>query len=548
MNGFLRWFKTSAKVKRWIFLGIIGIALLCFGISKILISKTLATNEIIQVVISFVLGIASIIISMIYMQKRMLEILVEESDTRKEKNNVCSLIFNKKIYNQGPKIVVIGGGSGLNTVLKGLKNYTDNITAIVTISDYGETPTDSKKALQVLPLDDIKESLVALSYDENAMESLLNCKFSDGKLNNLSFGDIYFLAMNKIYGNFKSSIENAKNILNITGNVIPVTLDPINICAELEDGTIVEDRSKIPEVVSETTSKISRIYITPTNSRPAPGVIEAIEEADAIVIGPGSLYTNVIPNLLIKGIARAIKESKAIKVYVSNIMTEMGQTDEYTLSDHIKAINDYVGEGIIDYCIYDTGEIVPEFIHKYNLKGADVVLPDTQKAKDLGVKLIQRNLSKIDGDSIRHDSDVIASTLIQLICDELVFQDMQNNSQYMMLNSKLKESKREIRKREKAEKKFQKSGKKPFEKRNSGSKSKFTLKYQDRIQSIKESTEKAEIAKQKVAERVEKIKQQKAEKEEKAEKMRQKNEAKMAKNKQQNAENVQKQSKAKRMK
>ena len=517
MNGFLKWFKSSSKMKRWMLLGIIGVVLVCYGIANILAFKTLSTFELIKIVISFVIGFATIIISMIFMQKRMLEILVEESDTRSEKNNVNTLIFNKKVYNQGPKIVVIGGGSGLNTVLRGLKNYTDNITAIVTVSDYGETPTDSKKALQVLPIDDIKESLVALSYDENEMEKLLNCKFEDGKLNNLSFGDIYFLAMNKSYGNFTKSIENSKSILNMTGRVLPVTLDPINICAELEDGTVVEKRDKIPEIVSEKTSKISRIYINPTNTLPSPGVIDSIIDADAIVIGPGSLYTNVIPNLLVRGIAKAIKESKAIKVYVSNIMTEMGQTDNYTLSEHIKAIDDYVGEGIINYCIYDTGEIVPEFIHKYNLKGADIVLPDIQKAKELGVHLIQRDLSKVEGDSIRHDPDVIASTIIQLICDELKFKDMQNDSQYMMLNSKLRETKREIRKREKAEKKFQKSGKKPFERREPGSKSKFTMKYKDRLESIRESEEKAKnrkknkfvknIEKLKAAEENEKIKE-----------------------------------------
>ncbi len=487
MKGFFRWFKSNAKMKRWILLILIGIVLICYGIANIIDYKTLQVTDIIKIVISFVFGFVAIVFGIVYMQKRMLEVLVEESDTRKETNNVNTLIFNKKVYNQGPKIVVIGGGSGLNTVLRGLKNYTDNITAIVTVSDYGETPTDSRKALQILPLSDIKESLVALSYDEPKMEQLMNFKFDDGKLNKLSFGDIYFLAMNNISGNFSKSIENSTGVLNMTGKVLPVTLEEINICAELDDGTVIENRDSIPEIVSQTTHKINRIFIKPTNCKPAPGVIEAIKEADAIVIGPGSLYTNVIPNLLVNGIARAIKESKAIKVYVSNIMTEMGQTDEYKLSDHIKAITDYVGEGIINYCIYDTGEIVPEFIHKYNLKGADIVLPDINKAKSLGVKLIQRNLSKIDGDSIRHDQDVIASTIIQLVCDELEFEDMQNDSQYMKLNSKLKETKREIRKREKAEKKFRESGKKPFERKEKGNNSKFKNKYNERIQSIKES-------------------------------------------------------------
>ena len=503
--GFFKWFTSKAKMKRWMLVTLIGIILVGYGISTLLYFDTLGFTEILKIVCSFVLGFAMVISGFVFMQKRTLELLIEESDTRKETQNINTLIFNKKVYNQGPKIVVIGGGSGLNTVLRGLKNYTDNITAIVTVSDYGKTPTDSRKALSVLPLSDIRESLVALSYNEPEMEKLLNMQFTFGQLRDLTFGDIYFLAMNNIHRNFTKSIESSKEVLNITGKVLPVTLEEIKICAELDDGTVIENRDKIPEYVSETASKINRIFISPTNCTPAPGVIDAIKEADAIIIGPGSLYTNVIPNLLVRGIAKAIKESEEIKVYVSNIMTELGQTDEYTLSDHIKAINEYVGEGIINYCIYDTGEIVPEFIKKYNFKGSDIVLPDVQKAKEMGVRLIQRNLSKVEGDSIRHDSDVIASTIIQLICDELKFEDMQNDSQYMLLNSRLKETKRELKKREKKEKKFRESGKKPFERKPQTEKSKFNEKYKDRIESIKDS-DKNTKARRRMIENMDKIK------------------------------------------
>ena len=503
--GFFKWFTSKAKMKRWMLVTLIGIILVGYGISTLLYFDTLGFKEILKIVCSFVLGFAMVISGFVFMQKRTLELLIEESDTRKETQNINTLIFNKKVYNQGPKIVVIGGGSGLNTVLRGLKNYTDNITAIVTVSDYGKTPTDSRKALSVLPLSDIRESLVALSYNEPEMEKLLNMQFTFGQLRDLTFGDIYFLAMNNIHRNFTKSIESSKEVLNITGKVLPVTLEEIKICAELDDGTVIENRDKIPEYVSETASKINRIFISPTNCTPAPGVIDAIKEADAIIIGPGSLYTNVIPNLLVRGIAKAIKESEGIKVYVSNIMTELGQTDEYTLSDHIKAINEYVGEGIINYCIYDTGEIVPEFIKKYNFKGSDIVLPDVQKAKEMGVRLIQRNLSKVEGDSIRHDSDVIASTIIQLICDELKFEDMQNDSQYMLLNSRLKETKRELKKREKKEKKFRESGKKPFERKPQTEKSKFNEKYKDRIESIKDS-DKNTKARRRMIENMDKIK------------------------------------------
>ena len=495
MNGILKWLKNSSKMKRWIFLCVVGISLVLFGMATILDSESLTTLKVILVVGCFIIGFTSIVISIIFMQKRTLELLVEQSDTRKEKNNVNTLIFNKKVFNQGPKVVVIGGGTGLNSVLKGLKHYTDNITAIVTVSDYGNGASFSRDQLKLLPIEDIKESLVALSYDEESVEKLLNFQFKYGKLANLSFGDIFFFAMNQTNGSFYKSIENSKNILNMTGRVIPGTLDSIKICAELEDGTVVENRDSITEMVAKNATKISRVYITPTNTIPAPGVLDAIREADAIVIGPGSLYTNVIPNILIKGIAREIKKSRATKIYVSNIMTEMGQTDNYTLSDHLKAIIDYVGEGVIDYCIYDTGEVVPEFIQKYNLKGADIVIPDIKECKALGINLVQRNLSTIEDFSIRHDPDVIASTIIQLVCDELKFADMQNNSQYMMLNSKLKDSKKEIKRKERKEKKEKHANQNPggsssknkFERNPLKGESKFQQKYKTRIQQIKDS-------------------------------------------------------------
>ena len=489
MLSMFKWFKNSAKCKRWMLLILVGILFLCHGIANLMVNKELSTAEIIFVVISFVVGIVSVVLGMLFMQRRILEMVVEESDTRSEGNNVNSLIFNKKVYNQGPKIVVIGGGTGLNTVLRGLKNYTDNITAIVTVSDYGETPTNSRKQLKVLPLEDIQSSLAALAMDEDKMEKLLNVEFKEGQLSGLSFGDIYFLAMNNMYGNFQESIERSGEVLNMTGKVIPVTLEPIDICAELEDGTVVKTRDKIPDEVQRTGNKIGRIFVSPTNVKPTPGVIEAIKDADAIIIGPGSLYTNVIPNLLVNGIAKAIKESKAFKVYVSNIMTEYGQTDEYTLSDHLKAITDYVGKGIVDYCIYDTGEIIPEYIHKYNLKGADIVIPDTNKCKELGVNLVQRDLSKVDsdGEHVIHDPDVIATAIIQLVCDELEFDDMQNDSQFMMLNNKLKQTKRELRKQARKDKKFKKSGKKQFTPNKKGFESKFGEKYKERIDSIQET-------------------------------------------------------------
>lgn len=498
MNGFLHWFKSSNKMKRWMFLILIGIILSCYGMAEIIVLKEISFQEVGKIITVFVAGFVSIVIGLIFLNKRTLEVLIESTDERMEnkKNvNINSLIFNKTVYDKGPNIVVIGGGTGLNTVLAGLKNYTSNLTAIVTVSDYGEEKTNSRKELQTLPLDDIKNSIISLSREDEQVEKLFNYEFKQGKLKGLDFSDIYFLAMKEVNGNFEDSIIKSNQVVNMVGKVIPVTLDEMKIIAELANGYIVEEKSRIPEVVSDKITKINRITISPSNCRPAPGVVEAIKNADCIVIGPGSLYTNVIPNLLVNGVTKAIKESSAIKVYISNIMTEPGQTDNYSVSDHLNAIIEHCGQGVVDYCIYDTGEIIPEFIKKYNLEGQDLVEQNIDKVK--GIKFLQRNLSMIYGEHIRHDPNLVATSIIELICDDLKYQDKQNDPQYLMLNTKLREEKRiNKKKKETAKRELQKQkGKtKPTKKK---SKSKFSNKYSDRIASIKEADEKAKMKMQK---------------------------------------------------
>ena len=493
MKGFMHWFKSSTKMKRWMFLILIGIILACFGMAKILVLKEMSFLEVAKIIAIFVVGFVCIILGLVFLNKRTLEVLIEATDERMEnkKNvNIKSLIFNKKVYDKGPNIVVIGGGTGLNTVLTGLKNYTNNITAIVTISDYGKMPTNSRTQLQMLPLGDVKDSIIALSTKEEEMDKLFNYEFRRGVLNGLSFADIYFSAMKEINQDFTDSIMKSSEVLNIVGKVLPVTLDEMKIMAELENGYMVEEKDKIPEIVSEKVTKIHRILLNPSNCRPAPGVIEAIENADSIIIGPGSLYTNVIPNLLVNGVSKAIKESKAIKVYISNIMTELGQTDNYSVSDHINAIIEHCGQGLIDYCIYDTGEVIPEYIKRYNLEGADLVEQDIEKVETKGIKFLKRNLSMISDQHVRHDPNAVAKSIIELICDDLKYQDKQNDPEYLMLSAKLREDKR-INKMKK-----KKIGKKPNKEKQLKSKheqkrkSKFSNKYSERIASIRESDQK----------------------------------------------------------
>lgn len=509
MNGFMQWFAGNSKLKRWMLLILIGVLFMCYGTAEIIVLKEMSFTELAKIIVTFVIGVVAIVLGLVFINKRTLEILIESTDDRmndKKNVNIKSLIFNKKVYDQGPNIVVIGGGTGLNTVLSGLKKYTDNLTAIVTISDYGESISESRKELQTRPLNDVRDSIIALSNKDDQLNKLFNYKFTEGKLRNLTFSDIYFSAMKNINNDFAKSIIKSNEVLNIVGKVIPVTLDDMNITAELDNGYVVTEKSKIPEMVYEKVTKINRIYLNPTNCRPAPGVIEAIKEADCIIIGPGSLYTNVIPNLLVNGVAKAIKENTGLKVYISNIMTEPGQTDEYSVSDHLNAIIEHCGKGIVDYCIYDTGEIVPEFIKRYNLEGQDLVIPDIDKVK--GITFLQRDLSMISNECIRHDPELVAESIIGLICDDLKYQDKQNDPQYLMLNNKLKEDKRinKIKRQmEKEEKKNKKDNKKNTHKRNS----KFSSKYSDRIESIKQADEMIKLKEQKIkkeAKRVNKTK------------------------------------------
>lgn len=491
MKGVWHWLKSSSKMKRWIFLVLIGIVLTCYGIAKILVQKEMEFNDAGKVVITFVVGFTCIVLGLIFLNKRNMELFIEATDDRMKhrKNvNVKSLIFDRKIYDKGPKIVAIGGGTGLNTVLTGMKRYTKNLTAIVAVSEYGKVPNNSRKALETtLPFEEVKDSIVALSADRHSeLDKILNHEMKNEKLRGLKFSDIYFTAMKEIYRNDLISIEKSNSIFKIIGNVIPVTSEEVKICAELENGYVVEEKDKIAEIVNDRMTKISRVFLKPSNCKPAPGVLEAIREADSIIIGPGSLYTNVIPNLLVNGVAKAIKESKAIKIYVNNIMTEPGQTDDYSVQDHIKAIIEHCGDGLIDYCIYDTGEVIPEYIKIYNKEGADLV---EQKINDPAVKrikFIKKNISTIMDDKIRHDPYLIAESAITLICNDMKYQDKESDPEYLMLNAKLQSDKR-INKLKKEKKKSDKKNKKKG--RENKKQSKFSAKYSDRIKSIRESGE-----------------------------------------------------------
>ena len=281
--GILKWFKSGTKMKRWMLVIIIGIVLVCSGIATIMNMEKLEILGIIGTIIIILIGFLTIIVGIIYSQKRVLELLVEDTDDRiagkKKDVNVNSLIFNKTVYKEGPKIVVIGGGSGLNTVLKGLKDYTNNLTAIASMTDYGEGQNSCNS---FMPLEDVRKSIISLSENEIEMERLLRLKAQSGA----DFTSLFVAAMQQINGEGSKFIENISKVFNMTGRILPVTLDKMTISAELEDGTVIDEKDKIAETSMRKVSRINRVFIVPSNVRPAPGVIEAIQDADAIVIGP----------------------------------------------------------------------------------------------------------------------------------------------------------------------------------------------------------------------------------------------------------------------
>ena len=485
MKSFLDWFKASTKVKRWIFLILLGAIAICYSISKIIVTPEMALTELAKIIFIFVLGFVSIVISIVFIQRRTLELIIEANDvderSQKAKVNIKSLIFNKKVYEDGPKIVVIGGGDGLNSVLAGLKKYTNNLTAIVTMSDYSESKTVSKEVLNLLPIDDIKNSIIAMSDREDLMEKLMNLNFGENSaLNGLNFGDIYLAAMNEISGNISEAINKSTEVLNITGRVLPVTLDKITIAADLSDGSYATTRKDLMESLANKVVEITRVYITPSNCRPSPGVIEAIQEAEAIVVAPGSLYTSVLPILLVRNIVNTIKESKALKIFISNIMTEPGQTDGFTVADHLKVLKEHIGVDLFDVCLVDNGEVVPEYVRKYNKDGADLV--DVDQKNIQATMVVEKKLSTIIDGKIRHNPDVVAANIIEFICNELRFNDEQNSTEYLLLQSVLKEQKKL---QEKKAKDLAKG--KVEEKSLKERKSKFKEKYNDRFDSIKNS-------------------------------------------------------------
>lgn len=436
------WLKPGVKVKRWILLGILGILLIAFGLIEF-VQHRLYYFMYIAFYIFLIAAGSFILYTAVSQGMRSIIILINKGyinvslDSRKLEN----LIYEKRLLVKGPKIVVIGGGTGLSTMLRGLKHYTSNITAIVTVADDGGGSGDLREDLGILPPGDIRNCILALADTEPLMEELLQYRFKDGRLKNQSFGNLFLAAMDGISSNFEEAVQKMSSVLAVTGKVVPVTLDNIVLKAKLKNGKVISGESNIPEQALEQMSPIEKVFIEPSNARALQESVDAIREADAIILGPGSLYTSVIPNLLIKDISGALHRTKAIKIYVSNIMTQPGETDGYGVEDHLKAIFKHGGDGTVDYAVVNVGKIDKELEVKYKEETSGMVSIDEEKVKSMNVKIIEGDFIKVKNGLIRHNSDKLADILIETIMDKKLLADKKKIIEYFYLSERLKENK-----------------------------------------------------------------------------------------------------------
>jgi uncharacterized cofD-like protein len=355
--------------------------------------------------IAAVLGWVAIIIAIYLLYK-----------VKKERENIEDISIMTK-EQKGPKVVVIGGGTGQSIFLRGLKLFTQNITAIVTVADDGGGSGVLREDLGMLPPGDIRNCLLALANIEPTMQEIMQYRFTEGNLKGQSFGNLFLAAMNGIYGNFETAVYKMSEIFAITGRVLPVTLQNVDLIARLNNGNVIKGESAIPVQSKKQHSPIDKVYLDPKDVTPLDEVINVIHDADIIVIGPGSLYTSIMPNLLVKGVVEAIKSTNAPKVYISNIMTQPGETDNYNVYNHIEAINKHVGENIIDIIISNNEILSEDILKNYRQDGARQVLLDAgqmEKLYDMGIMTIETSLVEVKKNYVRHDAQQISKIVIDL--------------------------------------------------------------------------------------------------------------------------------------
>lgn len=420
LQGKLRWLYPGMGVKRWILLALVGSILFSGGI--ILLFELRLMDVIGWVMEQFylltghllpmpwagmglvVIGIAILIIAI---QRAIKGILTDVRIPRDVP--VSDAIYYKRVLAAGPRIVTIGGGTGLSTILRGLKEYTSNITAIVTVTDDGGSSGRLRRDFDMPPPGDIRNCLVALAECEPYMQSLFQYRFDKGEgLKGHSLGNLLIAAMTGITGDFEKGIQQASDILAVRGRVLPSTAERVMLVAEMEDGGLVKGEMGI----NANGKRIKRLFIEPSASL-LPEAEEAIREADLIIIGPGSLYTSVLATLLVKGVVEALEESKGKKIYICNLMTEKGETDGFKASDHVKVIKRQLGKIPFQYVVVNTARPRPEILERYKEEKADFVEPDIEELRRMKLRVIAQPLLR-QLIPLRHDHKKLARLLISL--------------------------------------------------------------------------------------------------------------------------------------
>ncbi|WP_088227139.1 gluconeogenesis factor YvcK family protein [Desulfosporosinus sp. FKB] len=420
---YLKWLYPNLKVKRWFLVAVFGIFLFATGFAvmndgvalgyaelqfrEIIYHLTGSTQHVAiptGLIIS-VLGVLAIAIGF----KRMLYSIISGVLPGNE-GKIVDVIYARQHLMRGPKIVVVGGGTGLSSLLRGLKHYTRNLTAIVTVSDDGGSSGRLREEMGIQPPGDVRNCLVALADTEDIMDTLFSYRFESGTLEGHSLGNLLLAGLTDTFGDFQKGIERVSKVFALRGKVFPSTLEQVELMADFEDGRHVRGETS----VRETDGKICRVSLSPSSCAPLPGALQALEEADLIVLGPGSLYTSVLPNLLVDGLRDKIRKVNAPCVYVCNVMTEKGETDGYSVSDHLKAILDHCGPGFVDAVLATKGEITASILQRYVEEDAVPVATDPKEVERLGARYFEANLVQ-ERNVVRHDPDLLAKELIRLL-------------------------------------------------------------------------------------------------------------------------------------
>lgn len=409
----VKWLMPGLQVKRWFALIFLGAVLMTLGVLILFdIKPVFYTMEFIRKIamnvstewIAFAIVMFGAGMFFKGWQKTNLSML-----DGADKQSLLENLYRRRKLNRGPKIVAVGGGTGLSMLLRGIKNITNNVTAVVTVGDDGGSSGRLREEMGVLPPGDIRNCIAALADDEDLVTKLFQYRFRNGEgLEGHSFGNLFLTALCSITGDMVRAVKESSNVLSIRGRVLPSTLDDMKLVAEMEDGRIIHGESNIPEAHG----KIKRLFTDPQNCHALADVISAIREAELIILGPGSLYTSVIPNLLIQEISHEIAKSNAKKIYVCNIMTQPGETDGYSVCDHINTIMKHAGSKKVIEAVLVNDFMPSNLAKKYEMAGSYPVKLDFENLKKLGVKLVTRKLIEDSKEGlVRHSSNRVARAI-----------------------------------------------------------------------------------------------------------------------------------------